>query len=102
MSRHCAAAARHCLFKDISTPLALKEAAGASDTCAAAARQCLVLSKSTASGKSSKSTVSGKSSAQNHLKESKQDVVQAIVYAVSAAVTSGVGYGLYWMVTQGD
>jgi hypothetical protein len=102
MSRHCAAAARHCLFKDISTPLALKEAAGASDTCAAAARQCLLLSKSTASGKSSKSTVSGKSSAQNNLKESKQDVVQAIGYAVSAAVTSGVGYGLYWMATQGD
>ena len=102
MSRHCAAAARHCLFKDISTPLALKEAAGASDTCAAAARQCLLLSKSTASGKSSKSTASGKSSAQNNPKESKQDVVQAIGYAASAAVTSGVGYGLYWMVTQGD
>ena len=104
-SRHCAAAARQCLFKDISTPLALKEAAGASDTCAAAARQCLLLPKLTASRKASAEKLlmeSGKPSDETNLIESQQGVVEAIGYAVGAAVTSGIGYGCYWMLTQGD
>ena len=51
-------------------------------------------------------TASGKSSDEKSVTESQQGLVQAvgniIVYAVKAAVTSGIGYGCYWMLTQGD
>jgi len=105
-SRHCAAAARQCLLKDISTSLALKEAAGASDTCAAAARQCLLLPKLTLASRNASAEKhrmeSGKPSDEKNLIESQQGVVEAIGYAVGAAVTTGIGYGCYWMLTQGD
>ena len=51
-------------------------------------------------------TASGKSSDKKTVIESQQGVVQAvgnvIVYAVKAAVTSGIGYGCYWLFTQND
>ena len=33
--------------------------------------------------------------------ESDQGVVESIAYAAGAAITSSIGYGIYWMLTQG-
>lgn len=42
------------------------------------------------------------SSENTKLSTSQQGVVTILVTAVGGAVTSGIGYGCYWMFTQGD
>jgi hypothetical protein len=42
------------------------------------------------------------SSDDTELTVSQQGVVTILVTAVGGAVTSGIGYGCYWMLTQGD
>jgi hypothetical protein len=36
-----------------------------------------------------------------HVSEANQGMVESALYAVGAAVTSGMGYGVYWLMTQG-